>query len=320
MDEEVKDALEMMGKGYDHPSVEIEAPRIVIERHNRQMVEVEMPAFVKVSTGFKAELKDIDPTALKVWIYIALSINRTSETAYPGLRKIAAETNLSVNTVRDAVERLENSYNLLSVTHQGTKRTIYRVTDFVSANHKEPVSRTDTETQTVSVESQTVSVVSRKNAEPDLTRIKKQAPKKSTNINTNEPTPAIVTQRPDFKSLSPVDYRKVPELKIFMDATSWIPGSFVLETVYDFVHAGLTAEVIAVAFKEWTARGYKPANVKGYLEWARDGIPAAPGKAYAQKAQPARVPVVVEETELARRIRTGQHAPKPERTRNAAVN
>jgi len=111
--------------------------------------------------------------------------------------------------------------------------------------------------------------------------------KKSSNINTDEPTPSIVTQRPDFKSLNPIDYRKVKELRLFMDATGWIPGSFVLEVVYDFVQSGLTAEAITAAFREWTARGYKPANVKGYLEWARDGIPDAPGKRYAPKTPAA---------------------------------
>jgi Replication initiation and membrane attachment protein (DnaB). len=164
------DMKEMVGKGYDRPSIEIEAPRLVIERRNRQMVETESPAFVKVSTNFKSELKELDATALKVWLYIALSINRISETAYPGLRKTAEDTDLAINTVRDAVDRLENKYNLLSVTRHGTKRTIYRVTDFVSANHKEPVSKTDTPIQTVSVFEETVSVNTVKSAQPELTR------------------------------------------------------------------------------------------------------------------------------------------------------
>ncbi len=81
------------------------------------------------------------------------------------------------------------------------------------------------------------------------------------------------TAKPDFRNMQPNQYRSVPELKTFMDATGWIPGSFVLETVYDFVFAGLTTEQIKSAFTEWTARGYKPTNVQGYLTWARDGIP-----------------------------------------------
>lgn len=59
-----------------------------------------------------------------------------------------------------------------------------------------------------------------------------------------------------------------------MDATGWIPGSFVLQTIIDFVSKGLTEKSISDAFRAWTARGYKPGNVEGYLTWARDGIPA----------------------------------------------
>ena len=80
--------------------------------------------------------------------------------------------------------------------------------------------------------------------------------------------------RPDFQSLKPSEYRKIPQLKTFIDATGWIPGSFVLEYVYDAVSDGLTESSIKAAFSEWTARGYKSANVKGYLEWAKNGIPA----------------------------------------------
>jgi len=82
--------------------------------------------------------------------------------------------------------------------------------------------------------------------------------------------------RPDFKNLNPIDYYKIPELHLFIQATSWSPGSFVIEGIYDLIRESpekLTKENIAAAFKEWTMRGYKSSNVIGYLEWARDGIP-----------------------------------------------
>jgi hypothetical protein len=99
-----------------------------------------------------------------------------------------------------------------------------------------------------------------------------------------KPKPINSEQKPNFRDLAMTDYRKIPEIKLFMDATDWIPGSFVLETVYDFVHAGLTGDAIEAAFKAWTARGYKPGNVEGYLTWARDGIPT--GKPTKQIAAP----------------------------------
>lgn len=105
----------------------------------------------------------------------------------------------------------------------------------------------------------------RKHVTPTYNSNNKESKKKKT----------IQQTRPDFRNLQPSNYRKIPELKTFIDATGWTPGSFVLETVYDFVQAGLTFEKIESAFKAWTGRGYKPANVEGYLTWARDGIPPA---------------------------------------------
>lgn len=97
------------------------------------------------------------------------------------------------------------------------------------------------------------------------------------------------TPPPDLQGLPISEYRKIPEIRLFMDATKWIPGSFVLETVCEFVHAGLTEKQIADAFKAWCARGYRAANVQGYLEWARDGIPPAKGN-YGSKNNTASSP------------------------------
>jgi len=154
--EYVTDAVEMLGKGYDHPAVEIEAPRQVIERRNGRMQEIERAAFVKISTAFKPEMRDIDEIALKIWLYIALSVNRHSGKAHPGLRTIAQECNFAVNTVRAALERLENKYALL-VVHRGEKKyNIYEPVEFVSAR-RETVSADDTDGETVSDERETVS-------------------------------------------------------------------------------------------------------------------------------------------------------------------
>jgi len=99
-----------------------------------------------------------------------------------------------------------------------------------------------------------------------------------------ETTTDIKKDRPDFKNLSIEEYKTIPELKTFIEATGWIPGSFVLEYVYDAVRDGnLTKESISAAFKEWTARNYKAGNVQGYLAWAKDGIPPAFKQKFSQK-------------------------------------
>ena len=153
----ITDATEMLGSGYEHPALEIEQERTVITRRNGKLTEETRPAFVKISTAFKAEMKDIDPIALKVWLYIALSVNRATGKAYPGLRTISKDCDLAVNTIQAALVRLEN-LQLLTIDRDSKRFNLYEPADYVSANRLEPsVSADDTHAQTVSVDAQTVS-------------------------------------------------------------------------------------------------------------------------------------------------------------------
>lgn len=169
--EEVEDAMDMLGKGY--PTLEIESPRTVTERRDGKLVEADKPAFVKIYTSFKTEMKDIDADALKVWLFIALSVNRFSGEAHPGLRCIADGVDMAVNTVRSAIERLDTKYNLLQVEKEEGKTNKYYPVDYVSAN-RETVSPDDTPPETVSNSGRTVSkkagtvsTMSRKSAQPE---------------------------------------------------------------------------------------------------------------------------------------------------------
>ena len=63
-------AAEMIGSGYE-PSVEIESPRIISERRDGKLVDVERTAFIKLYTSFKRELKEMEGNDLKVWVYLA---------------------------------------------------------------------------------------------------------------------------------------------------------------------------------------------------------------------------------------------------------
>jgi DnaD/phage-associated family protein len=172
-EEETQDAMEMLGKGYEHPSVVIEPPHVTMERRDNAFKEVITPAFVKISTDFKDELATIDEVALKVWLYIALSVNRYSGKANPGLRTIAKGTGFAINTIQAALKRLETTYNLLTVDRESRKYNIYEPLAFVSANRNTPslsVSADDTpqvggdesvsnDAESVSVEPESVSVL-----------------------------------------------------------------------------------------------------------------------------------------------------------------
>jgi len=91
----------------------------------------------------------------------------------------------------------------------------------------------------------------------------------NTQKNTQREAPAL-----DFQSMNVSQARKVPTLKLYAEATDFFPGSVVWEYVHNTIQANsLTFEKIHGAAVEWAARGYKPENVKGILEWAVNGIP-----------------------------------------------
>ena len=152
MTEEKKDYITEALDLLHGTTLEISSPEKVIERRDGKLVEVERSAFVKIFTSFKRELKTISGDELKVWLYLALSINRFSKTANPGLRKIAEDTGLAVNTVRGIVERLEMS-QLLDVEKADGKGNQYRPADYAS------VSKFDTVPPTVSKNDETVSIL-----------------------------------------------------------------------------------------------------------------------------------------------------------------
>lgn len=154
--DEINDALEMLGKGYE-TSVEIEHEQTIIQRRNGKLEAIEKSAFIKLLTAFKQELPAISGDALKVWIFIVLSINRKTGTANPGLRTIAAGVKLAVNTVQKCLAELED-LSLLVVDRKTARYNIYESPEYVSANRSDPtVSNGDTPAETVSNCSETVS-------------------------------------------------------------------------------------------------------------------------------------------------------------------
>lgn len=167
--EDITDTQEMMGQGYDSPSIEIYAQQSVIRRKGREMQEEIIPAFIKISTSFKSELKDISGTAMKIWIFIALSINRNTEQAHPGIRTIADSCGMSQNTALTAIKELEG-LGLLSVTRGERRYNIYQIPDYVSANAKN-ASKIDAVAETASIKSETASVnVSNASVDRGITR------------------------------------------------------------------------------------------------------------------------------------------------------
>ncbi len=78
----------------------------------------------------------------------------------------------------------------------------------------------------------------------------------------------------DFKAMTVDQAHNVPELKLYAKATDFFPGSLLWHYVYTFIRENkLTEERIRAAAIEWGLRGYQKENIKGVLEWSRDGVP-----------------------------------------------
>ena len=151
--EYVTEAMQLLN---GEPSLVIEPERKIIERRGKELKETVVAAFVKISTSFKSELPEISDAALKVWIFIALSVNRNTGTANPGLRTIATALKKGVNTVQDCLKELEE-IGLMQVDRKSRKFNIYEPLGYVSANRLDPVSEPDTDGESVSEKPESVS-------------------------------------------------------------------------------------------------------------------------------------------------------------------
>lgn len=226
-----------------------------------------------MSAIFETEMRDLDyekdgephktkaSTAKLVLLALADHANDYGESTYPGYDKLEIKTALSRQGLADTFQALQQN-GIISVDVRGSRLGTNSYTINIKSfppMYKEIESLAEVVKPLDSAKSSHLTQASQ------ATRLKPSVK--------HTKQPSVKKEKPDFQNIKPSQYKSIPELKTFMDATGWIPGSFVLETVYDFVLAGLTAEQIKGAFTEWTARGYKPANVQGYLTWARDGIP-----------------------------------------------
>jgi hypothetical protein len=276
----VTEALELLNS---EPSAEIESPRTVTERRDGKLVEVERTAFIKLYTSFKGELKDLDGDALKVWIYLALSVNRNTKTANPGLRKIAEDTDMAVNTVRAKIEKLDEA-GLLDAQKTDGKSTSYRPADYVSVSKFDTVGVSKSG-GTVSKNEPTVSVSRRENAQLELTRRNTTRVKRGAT-----PTPTTP-----------------PEVKLYQEVTKKYPPSPNYEDVIEkikLIAARLGRDVLAndlrPFYAAWTGNGWNQFSIN-WLEYAVKNQLPTPFK--KQQTQTPSIPrgVAVAQSWLARK-------------------
>jgi hypothetical protein len=102
----------------------------------------------------------------------------------------------------------------------------------------------------------------------------------------------------DFRNMTVGQARKVPAIKLYIEATEQFPASVLWETVHNTItEKALTFEQLRSAAVAWIGKGYRPENVTGILEWAENGIPAsANGPKSGPETRPAVNDAAVEAT------------------------
>lgn len=279
-------------------AAEIHPPKNIQALRDDGLTDYKVWGWVKMSAKFIYHIKKLRGAKLSVWQVIALSVDENSKCNLT-IKELVELTGYSHTEVINSLKELDEM-GYLSID-RGGKKNLY-TPEFAARG----IDNKPTETLVKKLDStgvyQVESTPPLEKSRPSIKELKE-----------------LKTSKPNFKELKPSDYRKIPEFKTFIDATGWVPGSFVLETVYNFIHAGLTLEKIAAAFSAWTARGYKPSNVEGYLTWARDGIPAAYGATQTDTgAKPAINTVAVEATKQLLEQKFGgemKFVPRPENIR-----
>jgi hypothetical protein len=89
----------------------------------------------------------------------------------------------------------------------------------------------------------------------------------------------------DFAKMTVVEAMRVPNLRMYWNATGFFPGSGVWSVVDEFIRDNnLTEEKIGTAYKAWLLRGHRQENIEGILEWARDGVPQSKSKSKRSKS------------------------------------
>jgi helix-turn-helix protein len=208
-----------------------------------------------------------DSTAKFVLLALADHANDEGEGAYPGVKRICKKTSMSSQTVCNALNALRhNGYTTLEgKSKSDTNNYTIHLAKLSQPLEFQPLESGDSND---------------KNRAIPAARVK---PSVNHQLNREREAPSL-----DFKNMSVAQARKVPTLKMYADAAEFFPGSLLWEYVHGTItEKGLTAEKIRAAAIAWQAKGFKPSNVQGILEWAINGAPSNGNGSSQSQAKPA---------------------------------
>lgn len=295
VEDSTDNAMAMLGKGYEAPSVVVEPPTRRTERRGKKMVEVEEPAWVKFSTDFKNELAEMNEYSLKVFIYIGLSVNFHSGEACPGVRKIAEDTGMNKDTVSKAIANLAAT-GFLTVHNREGRRNIYKPTRYISIGtvrpERTPKHKLSDAMQKLSDENTKLSDASRvksaQQEEQEEQELKDRATPKATDI---------------------------PEVVLFHSVTGRYPSkdtfrivALSIQKVSARLNRAVVCDDLLPFWEAWRIKDYRKTNLSWLTDWAVAGkITNGNGKTTQPKQVPDNFQAEYEaKRERVRQLRAGR--------------
>jgi DNA-binding transcriptional regulator YhcF (GntR family) len=124
--------------------------------YNGATVEPRDIVFIKLYCNFRDVMKDLVGAPLATFICIALHMNG-SDTSYPGIRTIAKETGHAINTVQEAIVKLEVMGYIEVKRGGGRMANRYSVKRWATTQPAKNVSVSDTPKQCISKAKQCIS-------------------------------------------------------------------------------------------------------------------------------------------------------------------
>lgn len=134
--EEIRDAMDMLGKGYDtsEPAAVIHPPKTVHALSSDGLIEHQVWGWVKVSANFIHHIRKLRGAKLSIWQVLALAIDERGECKLT-IKQLCALSGYSHTEVIDSIKELEE-WGYLSVKKNGKSR-IY-TPEFAARGEKSP--------------------------------------------------------------------------------------------------------------------------------------------------------------------------------------
>jgi hypothetical protein len=134
--QDVAEAVEMLGAGYEQPAAIIDQPCTVKALSDKGLIEYKAWGWVKKSAKFIYHIGVLKGSKISTWDVISLSINENGECDLSA-PEIAKLTKYSVSETRQAIKELDEM-GYLSVTRLSGKRSVYKPI-FTARGAKKPV-------------------------------------------------------------------------------------------------------------------------------------------------------------------------------------